>query len=147
MWHDMAIIILCFWTPSPKHRHDLHRHRLDTLISIIASGSSRQLLLLQLFLTHSDKEKKLRGACISYNNYNTTLRLWLVVDITKQDHLIHQHISHHILNKSHHKMPHKNKLDILYFVVASFTWLLRAPSKNSSYLRKNHNGDLSSLMF
>ena len=30
MWHDMAIIILCFWSPSPKHRHDLHRHRLDT---------------------------------------------------------------------------------------------------------------------
>ena len=35
MWHDMAIIILCFWYPSPKHRHDLHRHRLDTLISIV----------------------------------------------------------------------------------------------------------------
>ena len=37
MWHDMATIILCFWSPSPKHRHDLHCHRLDTLISIIAS--------------------------------------------------------------------------------------------------------------
>ena len=32
-------------------------------------------------------------------------------------------------------MPCKNKLDVLYFVVASFTWLLRASSKNSSYLR------------
>ena len=32
-------------------------------------------------------------------------------------------------------MPSKNKLDVLYFVVASFTWLLRASSKNSSYLR------------
>ena len=32
-------------------------------------------------------------------------------------------------------MPCKNKLDILYFVVASFTWLLRASSKNRSYLR------------
>ena len=31
-------------------------------------------------------------------------------------------------------MPCKNKLDILYFVVASFTWLLRASSKNRSYL-------------
>ena len=32
-------------------------------------------------------------------------------------------------------MPCKNKLDILYFVVASFTWLLRASSKSRSYLR------------
>ena len=36
---------------------------------------------------------------------------------------------------SHHNMPYKNKLDVLYFVVASFTWLLRASSKNRSYLR------------
>ena len=35
MWHDMAIIILCLWSPSPKYRHDLHRHRHDTMISII----------------------------------------------------------------------------------------------------------------
>ena len=32
-------------------------------------------------------------------------------------------------------MPCKNKLDVLYFVVASFTWLLQASSKNRSYLR------------
>ena len=32
-------------------------------------------------------------------------------------------------------MPCKNKLDVLYFVVASFTWLLWASSKNRSYLR------------
>ena len=32
-------------------------------------------------------------------------------------------------------MPCKNKLDVLYFVVASFTWLLRASSKKRSYLR------------
>ena len=44
-------------------------------------------------------------------------------------------IYHHILTISHHNMPCKNKLDILYFVVASFTWLLQAPSKNRSYLR------------
>ena len=31
-------------------------------------------------------------------------------------------------------MPRKNKLDVLYFVVASFTWLVRASSKNRSYL-------------
>ena len=31
-------------------------------------------------------------------------------------------------------MPYKNKLDVLYFVVASFTRLLWASSKNHSYL-------------
>ena len=46
------------------------------------------------------------------------------------------HISNHVLAISHHNMPCKNKLDILYFVVANFTWLLRATSKNRSYLRK-----------
>ena len=89
MWHDMATIILCFWSPYPKHQHDLHRHRHDTLIFIIASWSSRQLLLLQLSLTHSDKVKQLHGACTSYNK-ETTLRLLPVVDITKHDHLIHK---------------------------------------------------------
>ena len=75
----MAIIILCFWSPSPKHRHDLHCHPLDTLISIIASWLSRQLLLLQLSLTHSDKVKQLHGVCISYNKV-TTIRLLAVSD-------------------------------------------------------------------
>ena len=79
MWHDMAIIILCFWSPSPKQRHDLHRHRLDTLISIVASLSSRQLLLLQLLLSHSDKVKQLRGTCILCNK-ETTIRLLPVAD-------------------------------------------------------------------
>src|SRR6266536_4913254 len=75
----MAIIILCLLSPSPKHRHDLHRHWLDTLISMVASWSSRQLLLLQLSLTHSDKVKQLHGVCISYNK-ETTIRLLLVAD-------------------------------------------------------------------
>ena len=132
----MAIIILCLWSPSPKHHHDLHRHRLDTLISIVASWSSCQLLLLQLSLTHSDKVKQLHGDCISYNKA-TTIWLLPVADnsITKHDHLIQQFISHHVLTISYHNMPCKNKLDVLYFVVASFTWLLRASSKNRSYLR------------
>ena len=79
MWHDMAIIILCFWSPSPKQRHDLHHHRLDTLISIIASWSSRQPLLLRLSLPLSDKVKKLHGVCTSYNK-TTTIRLMPVAD-------------------------------------------------------------------
>ena len=33
-------------------------------------------------------------------------------------------------------MPCKNKLDVLYFVLANFTWLQRAKYKNRSYLRK-----------
>ena len=74
----MAIIISCFLSPSPNHRHDPHRHQLDTLISIIASWSSRQLLLLQLSLTHSDKVKQLHGDCISYNK--ATIRLLPVAD-------------------------------------------------------------------
>ena len=132
----MAIIILWLWSPSPKHRYDLHRHRLDTLISIVASWSSRQLLLLQLSLMHSDKVKQLHGICISYNKA-TTIWLMPVVDnsCTKHDHLIQQFISHHVLTISHHNKPCKNKLDVLYFVVASFTWLLRASSKNRSYIR------------
>ena len=132
MWHDIAIIILCLWSPSPKHRHDHHRYRLDTLISIEASLSSRQLLLLGLSLPLSNKVKQLHGDCISYNKA-TTIRLLPVANnsITR---LIQQTISHHVLTISHHSKPCKNKLDILYFVVGSFTWLLWASSQNRSYL-------------
>ena len=136
MWHDMAIIILCLWSPSPKHRHDLHRHWLDTLIFIVASLSSRQLLLLRLSLPLSDKVKQLHGDCISYNKVTT---IWLLPVannfVTKHDQLIQQFISHHVLTISHHSKPCKNKLDVLYFVVASFMSLVRASSKNRSYLR------------
>src|SRR5215216_5990571 len=59
----------------------------------------------------------------------------LSITFTKHDHLIQQFISHHVLTISHHNMPCKNKLDVLYFAVASFTWLLWASSKNHSYLR------------
>ena len=59
----------------------------------------------------------------------------LPITVTKHDHLIQQFIYHHVLAISHHSKPCKNKLDVLYFVVASFTWLLRASSKNRSYLR------------
>ena len=144
----MAIIILCLWSPSPKHRHDHHRHRLDTLISIEASLSSRQLLLLRLSLPLSNKVKLLHGDCISYNKA-TTIWLLPVADnsVTKHDHLIQQIISHHVLTISHHNMPCKNKLDVLYFVVASFMWLLWASSRTVLTYGKNHNGDSSSLLF
>ena len=79
MWHDMAIIILCLWSPSPKHHHDHHHHRRDTLISIVASLSSHQLLLLRLSLPLSDKVKQLHGDWISYNKA-TTISLLPVAD-------------------------------------------------------------------
>ena len=131
----MAIIILCSWSPSPKHRYDLQRHRRDTLISNVASLSSRQLLLLRLSLPLSDKVKQLDGDCIAYNK-TTTIWLLPVADnfVTKHDHLIQQFMSHHALTISHHSKPCKKKLDVLYFAVASFTWLIRASSKNRSYL-------------
>ena len=126
-WYDMAIIILCLWSPSPKHRRDHHHHRRDTLISILASLSLLHLLLLRLSLPLSDKVKQLLGVCISYNKA-TTIWLLPVADnsVTKHDHLIQHIISHHVLTIYNHNMPCKNKLDVLYFVVASFTWLLRA---------------------
>ena len=71
----MAIIILCLWSPSSKHHYDHHRHRRDTLISIVASLSLRHLLLLQLSLPLSDKVKQLQGVCISYNKATT---IWLL---------------------------------------------------------------------
>src|SRR6266536_1919761 len=126
----MAIIILCFWSPSPKHRHDLHCHRLDTLTSIIASWSSRQLLLLRLSLTDSDKVKQLHGDRNSYNKKTTIWLLPIADNFTKHDHLIQQRISHHVLTISYHRIPCKNKLDVLYFVIASFTLLLRVSRKN-----------------
>src|SRR5215216_6266324 len=113
----MAIIILYFLSPSPKHRHDLHRHRLDTLISIVASWSSRQLLLLRLSLTHSDKVEQLHG---DHNSYNKETTIWLlpITDNLQNMIISYNNVSHHVLTISHHIIPCKNKLDVLYFVVA-----------------------------
>ena len=118
MWHDMAIIILSSWSPSPKHFHNLQRHRRDTLISIIASLSSRQLLLLRLSLPLSDIVKQLHGDCIAYNKA-TTIWLLPVADnfVTKHDHLIQQFISHHAWPYHITASPAKTKLDILYFLL------------------------------
>ena len=50
-------------------------------------------------------------------------------------------ITNHILAIPHHMTPCKNKLDVLYFVYAIFTWL-GLTRQNRSNLRKNHNGDI-----
>ena len=61
---------------SPEWHHDLHH--LD-LYQRVITWSSRQLLLLQLLLSHSDKVKQLHGTCILCNK-ETTIRLLPVVD-------------------------------------------------------------------
>ena len=52
------------------------------------------------------------------------------------------HISHHVISHitSQHTLQKQVRRPLI--VVASFTWLLRVSSKNDSYLRKNHNGDI-----
>ena len=151
MWHDMAMIILRLlisiskvlsWSLSlPARHHDLHH--LD-LYQCVVIWSSRQLLLLQLLLSHSDKVKQLFGSCILYHR-ETTIRLLPVADnFNKHDHLIQQLISHHVLTISHHNMPCKNKLDVIYFVVASFTWLLWAEQEPFLPTHQNHNDSSSS---
>ena len=110
MWHDMAIIILCLWSPSPKHRHDLHRHQHNIMISIILifiNVSSHGRLA-----SHNDKVKQLYGACILCNK-ETTMRLLPVADNFNKT--WSPHTTHHVLTISHHNMPCKNKLDVLYF--------------------------------
>ena len=143
----MAIIILCLLSPCPKHRHDHHRHRLDTFISIEASLSSCQLLLLPLSLPLSDNVNNYMA-----NAFHTIKRqpygsCQLPIIVTKHDHLIQQFIYHHVLTISHHNMPCKNKLDVLYFVVASFTWLLRAEQEPFLPTHQNHNNFSSGVLF
>ena len=146
MWHDMAIIILCFWSPSPKHRHDLHLHRLDTLISIVASWSSRQLLLLQLSLMHSDKVKQLHGDYISYNK-GTTIRLlpvasdfyktWSYYTITYITSCLHHITSQHDLQKQV-RCP---LLSCCKFYVAATGW-----ARTVLTYAQNHNDFSSSVL-
>ena len=128
------------WSLSlPAWHHDLHH--LD-LYQCVVTWSSRQQLLLQLLLSHSDKVKQLFGACILCNKETNIRLLQLPITSTKHDHLIQQFISHHVLTISH--MPCKKKLDVLYFVVASFTWLLRAEQEPFLPTHQNHNDSSSS---
>ena len=61
---------------SPAWHHDLYH--LD-LYQRVVIWSSRQLLLLQLLLSYSDKVKQLYGACILCNK-ETTIRLLPIAD-------------------------------------------------------------------
>ena len=134
--HHIAPSISIFGAPwsssSPAWHHDLHH--LD-LYQCVVTWSSRQLLLLQLLLSHSDKVKQLYGACIFWNK-ETTIRLLPIADNCYKT--WSSHTTNYISSRLDHitsQQAVQNKLDVLYFVVASFTWLLRASNKNRSYLR------------
>ena len=79
--HHLVPLISISKVPSrspstPAWHHDLHH--LD-LYQRVVTWSSRQLLLLQLLLSHSDKVKQLYGAC-NLCNKGTTIRLLPVAD-------------------------------------------------------------------
>ena len=144
----MAIIILCLWSPSPKHRHDHHRHRLGTLISIEASLSSRQLLLLRLSLLLSDKVKQLHGDCISHNkvtniwllpiadNYYKTWSSHTTIYISSRlDHITSQHALQ--------KQVRRPLLCCCMLYVAATGWARTV----LTYASKNHNDFSSSVLF
>ena len=138
----MAMIILLLWSPSPKHRHDLYRYRHDTMISIILISinvSSHGRLANYCSCNYCYRiaiiVKQLFGACILCNK-ETTIRLLPVADNFNKTWSSHTTIIyHHVLTISHHNMPCKNKLDVFYFVVASFYVAATGLSKNQSHLR------------
>ena len=116
----------------------------DLLISIIALLSFRHLLLLRLSLPLSDKVKHYSAVAlhtIKRQPYGSCQ-----LPITRLQNMIisYNKIQHHVLTISHHNMPCKNKLDVLYFVVASFTWLLQAKQEPFLPTHQNHNDSSSS---
>ena len=138
----MAIIILCLWSPSPKHRHDFHRQQHDTMISIIliyinvlSHGRLANYCSCNYCYRIAIIVKQFFGACILCNK-ETTIRFLPVVDNFNKTWSSHTTI--YISSRLDHITSQhalQKQVDILYFVVASFTWLLRASSKNRSYLR------------
>ena len=131
MWHDMAIILLCFWSPSAKYCHDLYCYWHDTMISIIlifyqrvVTWSSHQLLLLQLLLSHSDKVKQLHGTYILCNK-ETTIRLLPVANNFNKTWSYHTTIYissrlDHIM--SQHALQRRPLLCCCKFYVAATGW-------------------------
>ena len=144
----MAIIILCLWSPSPKHRHDHHCHRRDTLISIVASLSSHQLLILRLSLPFSDKVKQLQGDCIAYNKATT---IWLLPVADNCYKTWSSHTTNYISARLDHitsqqvlqKQVRRPLLRCCKFYVAA-TGLARSVL---TYAAKNHNDFSSSVLF
>src|SRR3954462_2083257 len=101
-------------------------------------------MLLRLSLPHSDKVKHYRA--IAFHTIKRQPYGSFQLPITQLQNMIisYNKIYHHALTISHHNMPSNNKLDILYFVVASFTWLLRAEQEPFLPTHQNHNDSSSS---
>ena len=142
--HHLVLVISISKVPSwslssPAWHYDLHH--LD-LYQCVIIWSSRQLLLLQVLLSHSDKVKQLFGTCILCNK-ETTIELLPVADNFNKTWSSHT-TKYSITSWPYHNMPCKNKLDVLYFVVASFTWLLRAEQEPFLPTHQNHNDSSSS---
>ena len=139
MWH--GIIILCLWSPSPKHRHDLHRHRHDTMISIIlifinVSSHGR----LANYCYHiAIKVKQLYGACILCNK-ETTIGLLPVADNFNK--IWSSHTTTYISScldhiTSQHALQKQVRRPLL--CCSKFTWLLRAEQEPFLPTHQNHN--------
>ena len=154
--HELVLLISISkapaWSPSsPAWHHDLHH--LD-LHQRVAMRLSRRLLLPRLLLTFSDKVKHY----IALNDWHAGHTIIKDNSMAPASCRTHRHASRDILYNtwsshtshiSHHVIGHITSQHTLQkqvrrplIVVASFTWLLRVSSKNDSYLRKNHNGDI-----
>ena len=135
--HHLASLIsiskvLSWSISSPAWHHDLHHLG---LYQCVVTWSSRQQLLLQLLLSHSDKVKQLLGACILCNK-ETTIGLLPVADNFKKT--LSSHTTTYISSRHDHitsqhalqKQVRRPLLCCCKFYVAA-TGL----SKNQSYLR------------
>ena len=154
----MAIIILCLWSPSPKHRAcDLHL-RSTVMITIVTGATPwspskhrchlANYLLLRLSLPLSDKVKQLFGACILCNK-ETTIRLLPVAgnfNKTWSSHTttyISSCLDHITSQHALQKQVRRPLLCCCKFYVAA-TGLARTIL---TYASKNHNNVSSSVLF
>ena len=135
--HHLVLVIsiskVLSWSLSlPARHHDLHH--LD-LYQCVVTWSSRQPLLLQLLLSHSDKVKQLFGTCILCNK-ETTIGFLPVADNFNKTWSYHKknYISScldHIT--SQHALQKQVRRPLL--CCCKFHVAATSLSKNQSYLR------------
>src|SRR3954462_11648886 len=104
-------------------------------------------MLLRLSLPLSDKVKHYRAIAlhtIKRQPYGSCQ-----LSITRLQNMIisYNKIQHHVLTISHHNMPCKNKLDVLYFVCCKF-YVAATGYKQELILptHQNHNDSLSNRL-
>ena len=122
--------VLSWSLSSLAWHHDLHH--LD-LYQCVVTWLSRQQLLLQLLLSHSDKVKQWYGSCILCNR-ETTIRILPVADNFNKTWSSHT-TSHHVLTISHHNMPLQKQVRRPLLCCCKFYVAATGLSKNQSYLR------------